>query len=378
MAIEGKIYGKVLSKNDNYLFLVVFGLLCCIFVSLINMMKEPEVDLAAYVYSYRLATNCDFLHYLLVGSHDTAGTYKDPLFYALVWIMNRLYMGDVSLFIFTLSMIEFLLMVFALIYLGKALKAKLFVVMFCIIILCFYPYIFTHTMNVVRQTIANSIVCFVAVRHFFYGRKDLLGILAMLLIHSTAFLFAPLLFFSSYKKPFAKAKIWYVGIIVGLFVIRLFAAYLFSAGDFEETSTIGYALTRAQEGSRGSFDQISLPSIVVAVVAFVYSFYLFTRKWSHELMGITGFSFIILFLSAFILINIDEHQISGRFHHYLGTMIPFLLLIFLKMTSFKDDLLLFAISIIIICSFTVYLHVGFWTYNVVAGGWLTPVYSYFF
>lgn len=376
LAVEGFQKGKTSINIYNQHILFIFGSMCCVFVSLINMMKEPEIDLAAYVYSYRLAAHYDLSHYLLVGSHDTAGTYKDPLFYALVWIMNRLYLGNIKLFIFSLSIIEYSFFVSSMIYLGKAIKSKLFVTMVCITILCFFPYIFTHTMNVVRQTIANGIICFIAVRHFFYGKKDWFLILSATLIHSTAFLFVPLLLFPAYKKTFSDAKIWYLALIAGLFIIKASATYLFVAGDFDITSTIGYALARAQEGSRGSFGQLRVSDLVITLVAIIYSFYLFLQRRNTDFKGITGFSFVLFFLSLFILLNIDEHQISGRFHHYLMTMMPYFLLIYLTLRDYKGFAFLFIISVLTICLFTIYLHVGLWTYHVIAGGWLMPVIGY--
>lgn len=349
--------------------------MCCVFVSLINMEKVPEVDLLWYVANYSYASHMDFLPYIRVATNSKLEeSLKEPLYGALVWVLNRTFNGNIPLFQFSISIIIYLPLVVSIILLGIKLNFRMMVVIVGIVWMCFYPYIFTHAMNLLRQTIANTILCYVMIKHFFYGKKEWVGIISMTLFHSSSTLFVPLLLFPAIGKPFQESKIWYVGSIAGLAMLKVITTFFLSFGMFEEEEGIGYTLSRSQYGV-GSYDALSFFSVLGLLLILFYSAYLFFSKRMSRIEGLGGFSFVLIFLSIFLLLNFDNHQFALRFVHYLFTFVPFLLMLFFEKNKINNHLLM-ALSLAIIVLFTIYLDTGFWTFNVVAGGWFTPVFGY--
>lgn len=376
MVFYGLSFGesRTTEKNKNYLLL--FGIFCCIFVSLINMTKVPEVDLYNYIYRYKQAGRYDLLAYLRVIAIE-GGSFKEPLYNVLSWCINKVYFGNEYLFKFTISMMQYTLLITSLIYFGKRFSMRIYVVITGIVFMCFFPSIFTHSLNLIRQTLANCILCFVMVRHFFYNKREWIGMVSTILIHSTSMLFLPLLLFPAFGKPIRKAWIWYMGAFVLLLSIQFFAAYIFEVGSFDTDNSIGYALDRAKEDTTAIIKPISFFSVALLSIVLGYVIFLFFKDSTKGVSGLRRFLFVLIFLSLFILINLHQDQLAGRMMHYAFNFVPFILMLFLsRIRNYNKPLLIMNYSIIIL--FTIYVHIGYWTYTVEYGGWFTPVFVYNF
>ena len=348
--------------------------MCTCFISLMNMEKVPEIDLEGYVESYQMASQNDLLTFLVFG-HDEGryGFIKEPLYWILTWGLNRLYDGNVKMFLFTISVIIYMPMVLAMISFGKAVKLQTRYIIIGVVFLCFFPYIFSATMNLVRQSIATSILCYVAVKHYLYGKREWIWIISMPLFHLSSLLFIPILMLTPFMKPYKEKKIWYITALLSLLVIQFLAGFMSSLGIFSDESSTSYALNRVQH-EVGQYDGLSLFSLTETIAILSYSAYLFFfNKLANP--KLSGFLFLLVFLGCYIVSILNNHMMSGRYIHYLFTFMPFLLIIFFSRSRI-DKYFLLAISVGVIIALTVYLHVGLWTFNVTMGGWLTPIFGY--
>lgn len=366
------------TSYDERAFLVTFGIMCCVFVSLINMKKVPESDLIWYLASYSYASRMDLIPYTILGSNPYMNeSNKEPLFGALVWLLNRSFYGNIPLYKFFISMMEYSLMVAAIIYFGIKSGFKTVVIMSGIVLMCFFPYIFTSKMNVIRQSLANSIFLFVMIRRFFYNKKEWVGMIVMPLIHTSAAFFIPLLLIPGIDKPFKKS--WYLFIIAlsPIVIYQLYGQALSNAAaDISTSGNAGTAaLDRFAQGAVGDYS-VSMTNVLICLCLLLYSLIIYMEKKLLSIKGMRKFLFVFIILSIFVLVNKDS-QIGGRYVHYVLSIMPFLMMILFHLKKVSRPILFF-ISFSVIAIFSMYLHYGFWTFDVISGGWVTPMVGFMF
>jgi len=375
LAAFGLSIGNKPATDKNIIFLILFGLLCCVEVSLINTTKVPEGDLWDYVYKYQLASRLNYFTYLLEGPDDVIDTIKEPAFYTLVWVLNRLLDGNVKLYLFTMSMLEFTLFAYALVYFGKAYGIRVYAVMTGIIVMCFLPYIFIHSLNIIRQFLANALLLFIMIRRFFYDKREWATMAVMVLIHTTSAIFLPLLLLPAFGKPFKKSWIWFVGTLILLVSFQVVALYFLSSGSFYEDDAVGYALSRAGQGNMGEY-QTTIVTLISSLIFLFYSIYVYSGKTIMVDNGLRRFFSTIIILSVFIFLMQDQGQITSRFAHYSFTFLPFLLTIFFH-SKMVDKYIQFTICIMTMLFFSYFLYDNVFTFEVDMAGWVTPALLYF-
>ncbi len=365
-------------ESQNNKLMVLFGILCCVFISLVNMTKEPVSDLLMYINRYKDAENCGFVRYLYIAPNVSGGTVmKEPLYYGSVWVLNRLYGGNVGMFLFTVSFVMYGFTIAAIVLFGRAMKIRPFVIIVGIVFFCFYPYIFSSRMNIIRQSLANSVLVYVMVRYFFYGKKLWLGILAFPFLHSSSIFFLPLLFITAFGKPFKEVWYWYVGAFVFLIGIQVLSQYIVGLKMLGQDDSVSYALNRVSGGAVGRYELSSF-QIIGDVFLLIYGVIVHSGKLLPMTNSLRRLTFVFLFVSAFILIFINEGQWGVRFFHYLWSFVPFMLMIFLQWWKKVSNLSLFIVSVALIVIWTIYLSFGYWSFDIVLGPWLTPVALYVF
>lgn len=361
--------------NYNHSSIILAGVLCSIFVSLVNMVKVPDSDLGNYVFSYSLASRFGYLDFLLVGPDLKFESYKDPLYHSIVWVMNRSFSGNVHLFILSMSLLIYGIAVYALILLGEAFRMKISVVMTGLLLLCFTPYIFFNSAHLIRQSLANSILCYVMVKHFFYGKKAWIGMLSMILIHSSSALFLPVLLLPVFGKPFRQSWPWCLGTMALIVFIQSISSFFMTSTGADVSSTAGYALSRASSNAVGNYE-LALSSLLLCLIMLIYAIMLYRGKIMSVTNDLRRFTFSFIYLEAFILLSLQQGLWASRFSHYQMTLIPFMSLFFFQ-SKRVNNVVLFLITSAIIIFWSVYLYTGIWTYDIPMGPWLTPVASYF-
>lgn len=104
------------------------------------MEKVPDNDLEWYVDRYSYASHMDLINFVLIASNATVKeTLKEPLYGVIVWILNRCLDGNVNAFKFFISLMEYTLLVTAIIYYGRALKMRMYLILVGILMCVLSP-----------------------------------------------------------------------------------------------------------------------------------------------------------------------------------------------------------------------------------------------
>lgn len=363
---------------------ILAGSLCFVIaVSAINTVKIPESDLFDYIASYKSSKNYSFEKYLYIGSNaityfKQGSTIKEPVYASLVWILNRLFDSNVPLFKFTLSFINYALLTKAVCILGKKMKLEPCITITGLCLMCFIPYIFTMSLQLCRQFLAGSVLVYIIVLKCFTDTKAIhLVILSamMVLTHSTSFIFLPFIFLPALNRSFNDAWIWYLGILVGLFGIRFLAGHLHEyIGN--GSSSISYALYRASAKTAFDLGEMSFLTIALIAAIIVSAFFFGHLLYFEEKVEVKRFFNLMLFLGIFILLNINQSELSARMCFYLYPFVPFLLIFFVEYFCLSK-ISLTTLCMLSIVGFVFYIKHGAWTYNIPLNFLGAPLLLYF-
>ncbi len=368
---------SVISKKEKRYSLRLACFFCAFMVSIINMVKIPENDLVVYLELFKNAKNYSFVQYMFVGSDAHMSTSKEPIYAMLVWVLYHVLDGNIYFFKFVFSLINYAILTYSVVLFGKKIKVFPFwMVLTGIYMMTFIPWIFTMSMQLLRQFFAGSILVFLLVRTCFYKKRDYWLIFSMPLIHSTAWFFVPFLLIKAFDKPFRAAKKWYISIFMGIIFIRLISSILSNVSFINNIPVLSYALDRAAK--KTTFELESMSFLVICLILFIllYSIYLNRKSIYINVCGIRRFGFTLMFLSFFILINTDQSELSVRFLFYLYPFVPLLLMLLFRELKIAK-MIVMAITLFIMIFFSVFLNTGTWSYDIEYTVWFTPVLNYF-
>jgi hypothetical protein len=363
--------------KQNIRLIKICCICCTIFVSCVNAVKIPENDLSWFLEVYKIASKTNYIDYIYgVGLNIRESTLKEPVYTTLVWLLNKLFTGDVTLFKFFITMLNYLLLNKAIVKFCRHFNFSINETVTGIFLMCFIPYIFTMSLQLVRQFLAGSLLVYLLVDRCFYNKKNWLLIVCMGLIHSSALFFVPFLLVPFMDKPFKENKIYYISVFIALIGIQFISNYLLNSGFLSNDNPLNYAISRA---SKDTMFESSLPiwKIIVVFIIGISHFYVayFGIKNINPDTGIRRYCHTLIFLLIFILLNLHQSELSSRFLIYFFSFFPFTIVWILhKMKSFITNIVL---VLGMIFFWILYLDIGTWTYKVPANVWITPVFSYF-
>lgn len=377
----------LVNKNYANIRIADFFLICaCVVFSMtiaaINAVKVPDSDLVGYIASYEASSEFNIFQYMLIGSNaltsltDPGAGLKEPCYAVIVWILNRILFGNVPLFKFSLTLINYFLLTFSAYIFGKKLNLSKWKILLCIFLLCFIPYIFTMSLQLLRQFLAGSILIYILVEKCFsdISMKKLISLsLLMVFTHSTAFLFLPFIFLPAFDKKYNQAKVWYVMTFVGLAGIQIVAS--FALGFVGSGSSMGYALERASSDT--TFDLAGVALLTQAMIAglMLGSLYLGHFSKYGNRRGVRRFCNLIIFVSIFIFANLHQAELSSRLAFYLYPLIPFIIVLFVDRFKIRKGFMLF-FSLLVFVSFIAYVYYGVWDYDLPFGIIASPLYFF--
>jgi hypothetical protein len=365
-----------LHSMENKLIINLYCVLCAVFVACINVVKVPENDLEWYIESYKGASYTNFIDYINGGAIMKIS--KEHFYFMLVWCMNRLFDSSVNLFKFSITIINYLLLNFAIVKFCRHFKFSIDKIIVAVFLMCFIPYIFTMSLQLVRQFLAGSILMYVLIDKCFYQKNNWLLLIAMVLTHSTSLFFLPFFFLPFLDKPLKNNKIYYFIYIIVLIGVQIVANILLNSGLFNAISSLNNALERASQDTTFGSETLPLWKIAVTIAIAVWSFYLGYIKIDkiNYSKGLKRWCNVIIFLSVFILLNLDQSELSSRLLFYLFPFIPFIIVWFFN--SFKlSNLFTIPFVFAIVFFWITYLDIGTWTYKLPANIWISPVFLYF-
>jgi hypothetical protein len=300
---------------------------------------------------------------------------KEPLYGTMIWVMNRLLSGNEYAFKFSISFINYILLTTSMALFGRRFaKIPNWLAISGILIMCFIPYVFTVSLQLIRQFLAEAIIIYVLIRKSLLGKRCWLWIAAATLIHSTAWLFVPLLFFKAYDEPIKNNVKYYLLLIIMLVAVKLLS--LGGGGEFSD-GTLGYAASRAASNKFSNEEaQFSVLSILMYVIVYLFALFLIFYSKLKTIKGLRRICLYAIFTLSFAFVNMDNPFLAGRYLGYLYSLIPFMIILFFYLLNVsRVFVILFTFGCVV--AFALYTEYGIWDYNIPYGVWLTPLPSYF-
>lgn len=366
-------------SDKNWYAVIVLSAIC---IGAINAAKVPDNDLEVYIKLYHMSKTMPLGQYILIGSSaEGVESMKEPFYPVLVWILNKLCLDNELFFKFIFTFINYSLLNTSILIVGKHNKIEPGYILAGMFLMTFTPFIFTLSLHAMRQFIAGaffmmilSLKCFSTIKQW----KLVVLSLLMILLHTTSLLFIPFLFFKAFDRKWAEAKIWYIGIFVGLVMIRLLSMFFLGVmGLNEDSGLAGYALSRAAQESGHEVEAISIIGIAVVIVIIYSSFYFFFISKIKEDSGIRRFFNIPFFIGLFVLLNLSMKELALRFLFYLYFFVPFIGMFWFRMLKIKRFVLLLVLFPILLY-FLFYLEFGVWTYDIPYTVFFTPLFAYLY
>ncbi len=364
------------SNSIHYRLVLLYILVCSLMLGLINLTKIPESDLVWYMEHFhdsRYSGAIDYMKHGLEG--ESLRYWKEPVYSLLVWIINRLTNDDGAAFKCILTMLNYCIMGYALVLFAKykELPTKLLIV--GLVSLFFIPYIYTMSLQAIRQFLCNSIILLVLVRVCFYEKKDYWLIIVAVLIHSMGFLFIPLLLLPAFDKHWKDAWWWYVALVIFIVGMRFFSGIL-SDSVIGQAGPASYALQRASEDPNSEiFSHLGLLRVSMVIGFLSLAIYIaYISEYNTE-MGVKRFMHTVVYLAIFVLINYNNTELAARFFFFFFPFTPFLIIYGLQIMP-KIQKMAPVYFVLLLMFFVNYVYTGPWTYKLETNILTKHIYEY--
>jgi len=354
----------------NKLFLVkLLSVFLSIFLAFINSTKIKENDLIFYIDNYLLSGDLSLMEYITFNG-------KEPAFFIFNYLFYHLTGGNVKLWIITFSFLSYMLFFVAIIKFFKINQINTSQLVLALILGAFFPQLFSLSAHLIRQFIAGSIFMYFAVNKIFYNKNKWWLIIIAVLTHSSSLLLFALVFFK-FLGDFRNHRTLNFILILSLISYQYIAKGLLLFFDSEE-GIIVYILKRASEDTTfnlGSFQLMNyLMMFIMIGIVFYHMYHLkkqslkvhnsFTSKDDKAKKNnkkLNYFFSVMIFLSLFILVNINQSELSNRLFFYLFFYFPFVIPLLTDKIKQKSTVAYF-VSILFLIFFAYRLEYGRWQY----------------
>lgn len=336
------------TKNKSYYFL---AFIMSAMLSLLNLTKALENDLLHHSSEYLIAGRLDYLAYLAFKG-------KEPVFYSFNYLCYYLSNGSVKLWIFVISFISYFVYLSAVVKILKTVKATKSQILLGIISAVFFPQLFSLSAHLVRQFVTGSIFLYFVSDYIFCKQNKWWLAIGGFFIHSSSIILFPLVFFKKLGdfKNYLKLNTF---LLMGVLSYQLVAAILLiliGAGGF-----VGSVLMRGSKDTTFDLGEFNMMNYILMFFMWFASIKIYKRMKDHKKEHRRFFA-IMFVLSLFILVNIQQSELSTRMFFYLFFFFPVILSMMLSknIKGYKELNLL--LSIFFIFFFIYRLGNGTWTY----------------
>lgn len=355
--------------------------MCISWVSLVNMYKIPENDLVGYINAFEVSGRVGFFEWYEASEKEIIVPIKDFGYKTYVVAISHLISRNVYIFKFTTSFVVYTLMGVSLVKAASKYKIPTSVVVTLICLMSFTPWIFTMSLQIIRQFMAGAIVFFLLVRRTFYMEwKDFIKnnwpyIVLMFLIHKSSLFFAILLCMPFLGKPIKYNRLKYLILLGVLAAYQLMAGVILRISGVSTDTALGETFERASKDTTFELRALSpVHVLLIVLIIFLGIMVAYKSKYSAN-SGVKHAYNVIIVLAAFILLNLHQLELSVRFYNYLICFLPFAILPFLMRVKSLSSL--YVMCIIVVICWILYLKYGVWTYGIPGNVITTPVLGYF-
>jgi hypothetical protein len=227
---------------------------------------------------------------------------------------------------------------------------------------------------------AGAILFFLLVRRTCYVKwKEFIKhnwffVILMFLFHKSSLLFVVLLGLPFLGESLKCNKLKYLLLFGILVAYQSVSGAILSNLGFLEDSALGDTLERASTDTTFELTAPS-PAHILIILLFIYSAVMVAYKSKYSLhAGIKHTYNIIIILAVFVLMNLRQGELSARLYNYLICFLPFVTLPFLVKVRPSS---LYAMCIVVVVCWILYLKYGVWTYDIPGNVIITPVLGYF-
>lgn len=364
-------------RNFDWQYLIY----CTILVSLVNSIKVPENDLIWYLDAYQRANGISFISFIPLSGVNIDSPCTDFGYNIYVWILSNLLNANVAAFKFLNSVFVYLILGFTIIKFSRRFRLSRQVVLVSITLMLFIPYIFTMSLQLVRQFFSGSILIYLLLELLYfdslktYLKRNGLVILLMFSFHKSSLFFVIFLLCSFLRKNPKDNAFLYCGIIVALVGYQFWANMLLPFVE-DGQSSLSIAVQRASSDTTFDLEQMSLIKLLlICIFIFISFLYAYLIRPYNKIGQLKHILNIILITCIFILLNLHQSELSNRFYFYILPFFPFLYILFsLKCSWIKQfSHLIFFVTIF---SWVFYLYYGVWNYDLPALSVFSPVFLY--
>jgi len=343
---------KEVRKYNYYIFFILLAL----YLGFINGSKVPESDLIYYIQNYSNAGKFPFWTYILIH-------HKEPGFFIYNYITYYLFFGNVTLYLIVTTFISYILLFVAVYKYYHKIYNKSKVIIFSILIVAFFPQLFSLSAQIMRQFMAGAILVYAMVQKFFYGKKAWYYLLLAALIHSSVIFFIPFIYFKLLEKRFSFKLIFILTILAFIIkqTISPFTAWLLNKLGY---NFLTYVFVRASEGTISNLKPISLLGLLTLAILVVISvwyqfFYTNDLKYKNSFIH---FNNIFLVLVLFVLASFSMVELSKRFFFFSYFFLPFIFPLFFTTDKVEYKALRTVFLVSFFLFFVYRLQFGTWQY----------------
>jgi len=343
--------GWSITKKQYYILFCLLAL----YLGLINSTKLVQNDLINYVSYFKEVPQHHFLRYIFV-------TRKEPIFFIYNYLCYYLTGGSIKLYLIITTFISYIFLFVAIYKYYNTIRNKPEIIIFAILIIAFFPQLFSLSAQVIRQFMAASIMVYAMVLKLINNKKVGIYILLAIFIHSTTLFFVPLIYFNALKKRISP-KLIIIVLLAALTFFSVLPLIINKVIDLLGSNFITYALIRVKEGSTFYLKPLSL--VVWLTLFFLMGISICHQFNSKNFIYKTGqihFLNIFLLLGIFILANYRVLEISKRFFFFVYFFFPFIFPLFFLSLKMEIKMLRFLLIIGFLFFFVYRLEFGTWHY----------------
>jgi|GEM_PF-1214142 len=352
-------------NKEQYYLLLIF--LLSVFLSFVNMTKVPESDLYNHGWRFLNSGRYNLIPYLILNA-------KEPFFFIFNYIVYYLTNGSFKVWVFSFSFISYILILKSVYLYFKKINGTKNQIILGFVIASFFPLIFSLSAHLIRQFMATAIFIYFAVSKIFNNKNYWWLVIVGVFTHSSSILLFPLVYLN-FLGDFKNRKLINIIFLFVLISYQFFAGLLYKilAGKF---IMLSYILERAKGDTTYDLGKFPIINIVIIIIMFIITLSFEKRYLTRvskiesdnvELLvekkeHIRRFFALSWFLSAFIMLNINQSELSLRLFYYLIFFLPFFIPLILYKIKKIETILVLVLSNSFIIYFLYKIVYGTWTY----------------
>lgn len=292
------------------------------YLALVNVTKLPESDLATYLEAFDDARHFDLATFLIVNV-------REPLYYISLYGLANLPGVDSRFYVFLSTLIPYLVFGAAVLRLCIALRLEGRAVLSLLVLLLFFPQLFSLSAHLLRQMLAASLVMLFLTDQAVTGRRRWgLGLLGMLFHYSSM----PFLLLSLFQ-PFKRYSPVLSVLFHALTLVLVYALAVQVAPLFLDVPVLGMVFQRIVNGEGAQLDSLTLPVLGSAGLFLAVSLFSLARTSSTHL-GVQDWTVMLCTVAVCVVVLLTSVQptlseIAVRYYFYLyflmGLVLPLLM-----------------------------------------------------